>query len=266
MAQLTISIDSDLPRLLAYTNAVSRSMRPLVAQAMTHGSRRAERAIKAQAPRYIDRPTRWTMNSIFVKPATPTRLETAVGFKDYAVKGTPAAKYLEPMVSGRRRGPKGSENLLRRTQVIPPGSFITPTGVKPLLLNQYGNISGAKMVQVLSRLSSLREAGYTANVSKSRRSQSKRAQSDYFTGQPGSLPYGIYARLGKKPKGTGGPGGTGGRAVTSNLPRGFHTVFNVVRQAPKYEPTFPADKILERTFASTYSSKLARLLDDLGRV
>lgn len=265
MAQLTISVDSDLPRLLAYTGAVSRSMRPLVAQAMTHGARKAEAAIKAQAPRYIDRPTRWTMNSIFVKPATAAQLKTAVGFKDYAVKGTPAAKYLEPMVSGKRRGPKASENLLRRSQVIPPGSYITPTGVTPLRLDQYGNISGARMVQVLSRLKSLREAGYTANVSKSRRSQSKRSQGDYFTGQPGGLPYGIYARLGKKPKGTGGPGGKGGRGITSNLPRGFHTVFNVVRQAPKYNATFPADRILGRTFASTYASKLERLLDELGR-
>lgn len=265
MAQLSIAVESDLNRLVAFTGRLSRDMRPLVADAMTAASRAAERAIKAQAPRYIDRPTRWTMNSIFVSPARASRLETAVGFKDYAVKGTPAAKYLQPMTAGGARSAKGAENLLRRTQVIPPGAFITPTGVTPLKLDNYGNIPGSRMVQVLSRLKSLRDVGSTGNASGSKRSTGKRAQRDYFTGRPGDLPFGIYARLGRKPRGTGGTSPKGGRPMTTGLPRGFHTVFNVVRSAPKYQATFPAARILGKTFESTYPSHLATLLEGLAR-
>lgn len=264
MAQLSIAVESDLNRLVAFTGRLSREMRPLVADAMTAASRAAERAIKAQAPRYIDRPTRWTMNSIFVSPARASRLETAVGFKDYAVKGTPAAKYLQPMTAGGARPAKGSENLLRRSQVIPLGAFITPTGITPLKLNTYGNIPADRMVQVLSRLKSLRDIGSTGNASGSKRSTGKRAQRDYFTGRPGDLPFGIYARLGRKPRGTGGTSPKGGRPMTVGLPRGFHTVFNVVRRAPKYQATFPADRILRKTFESTYPSHLATLLEGLA--
>lgn len=266
MAQLTVTLQSDLNRLVAFTGRLSREMRPLVADAMTAASRASERAIKAQAPRYIDRPTRWTMNSIFVSPARASRLTTAVGFKDYASKGTPAAKYLQPLTTGGPRKPKGAENLLRRSQTIPPGSFITPTGVTPLKLDNYGNISGARFVQVLSRLKSLREVGSTGNVSGSRRSTGKRAQRDYFTGRPGDLPFGIYARLGRKPRGTGGKGSEkGGRPMTVGLPRGYHTVFNVLRKAPNYKKIFPAQTILTKTFESTYPSHLATLLTRLAK-
>ena len=256
MAQLEISLESDIARLARFTGQLSKEMRTSVAKAMTHGARQAEKAVKAQSPRKIDRPTRWTMNSVFVAPAKPSQLRVAVGFKDYAVKGTPAAKYLEPIVSGGDRQAKGAENLLRRTQVIPPSSFIVPTGVTPLKLDQYGNIGGSRMVQVLSRLKSLREAGSTGNVTGSKRSQGKRSQRDYFTGRPGNLPFGIYARIGRKPKGNSAEG----RPMTVGLPRGFHTVFYVTRQAPRYRVSFQADKILAGAFTTNYQSELARLL------
>ena len=84
---------------------------------------------------------------------------------------------------------------------------------------------------------------------------------DYFIGRPGGLPLGIYARLGKKPKGTGGPGSLkGGRPVTSNLPRGFHTVFYVTRQ-PLYMAKFPVPKILDNTYRNTFGPNLRSALE-----
>ena len=256
MTTITLNIKSELPKIIKWTDTMTKQLPFVIAKAMTESAKKAQVALKAQTPRYVDRPTTWTMNSTFVRFASPKKLEAWVGFKDSAPKGTPAAKYLQPIISGGARRQKSSERQLVASGVLSPGSFIVPTGITPLKLNAYGNLSGGTYTQVLSRLKALGEQGYTANVSGSNRSQVKRSQRDYFAGQPGSLPLGIYARLGKKPKGTGGPGSVkGGRPITSDLRRGFHTVFYVTRQ-PLYKPTFPVPKILDNTFRNTFGPNL----------
>jgi hypothetical protein len=254
---MQLTVKSDLPRLAAWTAQLSKNMRIKVADSMTAGARAAERAIKAQAPTKINNPTRWTMNSVFVKPARSNNLEVGVGFKDYAVKGTPAAKYLQPIATGTQRTQKGSERLLERSGLIRRGQFIVPTGVYPLKLNSFGNLPASVYVQVLSRLKALGEQGYTANVANTARSQSKRASRDYFVGRPGGAKGHIYARVGRKPKGN--PGGMG-RPMTVGLPRGFHTVVSVTSKKPSYSLRFDTRKVLESTFESVYRSTLASLL------
>lgn len=241
MAGLSVDIASELPNMIRWTDAMSRQLPWMVAKAMTESSKKAQDAIKAQAPQKIDRPTPFTLNSTFVKFASPRKLESSVGFKDFASKGTPAAKYLQPIVKGQPRNAKRSEVALRRAGVLRSNEFIVPTGVYPLRLNQYGNLSGGKYTQVLSRLKALGEQGYTGNVSRSGRSQRKRAQLDYFVGRPGGLPRGIYARVGRKK-------------------RGFHTVFYITRQ-PTYQATFPIDKILINTWQSNFPVQMRKAIE-----
>ena len=247
MASITLDIKSELPKAIAWTNAMTKQLPWAIAKAMTESAKKSQAALKAQTPRYVDKPTPWTMNSTFVRYASPKKLEAWVGFKDFASKGTPAAKYLQPMISGGVRRQKASERQLTASGVLPAGSYIVPTGVTPLKLNQYGNLPGSAYTQMLSRVKGLGEQGYTANVSGSKRSQAKRSQRDYFVGTPGGLPLGIYARLGKRPKGGG-------------LPRGFHTAFYVTRQ-PRYQPTFPVPKILDGTFRNTFGPNLRSALE-----
>jgi hypothetical protein len=256
MAAITLDIKSELPKAIRWTDAMTKQLPYAIAKAMTESAKKAQVALKAQTPRYVDRPTPWTMNSTFVRYASPKKLEAWVGFKEFAYKGTPAAKYLQPMIAGGARRQKASERQLVDSGVLPSGSFIVPTGVTPLKLNSYGNLSSSTYTQVLSRLKALGQQGYTGNVSGAKRSQAKRSQRDYFAGRPGSLPLGIYARLGKKPKGTGI-----GRPITSNLRRGFHTVFYVTRQ-PLYQASFPVPKILDNTYRNTFGPNLRSALKD----
>ena len=110
---LDFKIDaSQLKRAEAFCLAISNKLDRVTAVAMTRSAKAAQLELKAQTPRYINNPTRWTLNSTFVKPATEQKLITTVGFKDYSSSGTPAAKYLNPQVVGGRRGPKGFENRL----------------------------------------------------------------------------------------------------------------------------------------------------------
>ena len=249
---ITLDIKSQLPTAIRWTDAMVKQLPWAVAKAMTESAKKAQIALKAQTPRYIDRPTPFTLNSTFVRYANPKNLEAWVGFKDFAPKGTPAAKYLQPMVGGGIRSAKSTERQLQAAGLLRPGQFITPVSagqdgnVPPLKVNQYGNLTGATYTQVLSRLVAFGEQGYTANVSSDKRSQAKRRQRDYFIGRPGGLPLGIYARLGKRPKNGG-------------LARGFHTAFYVTRQ-PMYRPTFPVEKILSSTFNNTFGPNLRNAL------
>jgi hypothetical protein len=262
MASISLDIQSELPKAIRWTDAMTKQLPWMIAKAMTESSKKAQAAVKAQAQQKIQGgPTPFTRNSTFVKFASPRKLESSVGFKDFASKGTPAAKYLQPIVAGEPRRAKRSEISLRRAGILRPGEFIVPTGVHPLRLNQYGNLSGATYTQVLSRLRALGESGYSGNVSQAGRSQRKRSARDYFVGQPGGLPRGIYARVGRKPSGKGGKGSkTGGRPTTTRLPSGFHTVFYITRQ-PNYQVTFPVDKILVNTYRNNFPVQLRKAIE-----
>jgi len=245
--KIDFTIDtSQLDQLARFTSAVRGNLDKDTARAMTLAAYDSRDYLKVVTPRYVDRPTKWTTNAVFVEKATPGNLTARFGFKDTAVKGTPAAKYLQPMVAGQPRSLKRSERALQATGVLRGYEYITPADVHPLKLNAYGNLTGATYTQVLSRLGGLREQGSAGNVSASSRSQRKRRQSDYFVGEPGGLPRGIYARVGLRPRNGG-------------LARGFHTVFYITRQ-PRYQATFPVQRILSQKFAEKFPSIFERLV------
>lgn len=249
--------------MATFVAAVENRLDRVTAAAMTFAAFDAQNELKAQTPKFVDRPTKWTQNATFVKRATPSNLSVTIGFKEWAPKGTPSAKYLQPMVAGEPRRQKSTERKLSAAGLLPRGQFIVPTDVHPLRLNSLtGNLSGATYTQVLSRLKALGGVGqgYDGSATTSARSRGKRAQADYFVGGPGGIKRGIQARVGPRPKGTGGKGSAkGGRPVTSNLPRGFHTVFYFTSQ-PRYSATFPVPRIIETKFNQRFPSIFERLV------
>ena len=247
-----------------------------LAKAMTYAAYDAQKHLKGETPRFVDRPTKWTTNATFVERATPANLSVRLGFKDYASKGTPAAKYLQPIVKGGQRGPKSTEWQLQRAGMLRPGQYIVPTGVHPLPFDNYGNIPAGKYTQVLSRLRALGEQGYSGNTSRSSRSQARRSGQDYFLGRPGGIKQGIQARVGPRPSdGAASSGATirgrdakgrftkgakkPGRPRTANLPRGFHTVFYITPK-PRYQATFPVRSIIQSKFNERFPSVFERIV------
>jgi hypothetical protein len=237
---------SQLDQLAAFTSAVRGNLEKDLARAITLAAYDARDHLKGVTPRYVDRPTKWTVNSVFVEPAKPGKLSARFGFKDTAFKGTPAAKYLQPMVGGGPRALKRSERQLQGSGALRGYEYMVPADVHPLRLNSYGNLSGPAYIQMLSRLKGFSSEGSTQNVSGARRSQVKRRQSDYFVGAPGGLPRGIYARVGP-------------RSRNGGLARGFHTVFYLTQQ-PRYQATFPVRQILSQEFSRKFPGIFERLV------
>lgn len=144
-------------------------------------------AMRAQ----FDRPTRFTLNSLFIKPAKKGKLEAKVWVKDYASKAQAPTWWLLPEVMGGARGQKRSEKLLAGRGILPGGKSLMPgQGMK---LDAQGNVSRGQMQKILSGLGA--QGDKHANSTDSRRSAGNRKR--FFVLGKGANALGIAERTGK---------------------------------------------------------------------
>lgn len=149
-------------------------------------------------PAVFDRPSPWTMNSMYVKGATAQDLRARVWFKEDAGKqGAPAAKYLMPHVDGGPRRTKRYEVALQAIGALPAGWQTVPG--EGAQLDAYGNVAVGQIIQILSQLRITMTAGHARNMSfdarKAIRAQ-KKAGGRFFVmpvGTKGAAP-GVYQR------------------------------------------------------------------------
>lgn len=164
-----VSVGADLDRFIEHIDAYGSTHVPFVtAYALTKTAGDLKRAAVDEMAKVFDRPTRWTLNSLYVKPATKNDLSARVHFKDGS--GVPAWKYLGPQVEGGPRAHKSHEQRLIRAGVMRSDEYAVPgRGAK---LDGYGNLAGSQIELILSQVKAAElYAGYRANVTK--RSQSR---------------------------------------------------------------------------------------------
>lgn len=155
-------------------------------------------AALAKLPQVFDRPSPWTMNSMYVRGATVQNLTARVWFKEDAGKGgTPAARYLLPQVEGGSRRTKRYEVALQAIGALPSGWQTVPgAGAQ---LDAYGNPAVGQIIQILSQLRITMTAGHQRNMSFDARKAiqaQKKAGGRFFVvpvGTKGALP-GVYQR------------------------------------------------------------------------
>lgn len=150
----------------------------------------------------FDRPTKFTLNALFVKPAKKKDLVAEVFFKD-GFGSIPAWRYLGPQVEGGPRVHKAHERRLIRAGHMRSDEFAVPgSGAK---LDAYGNISGPTIERILSQVGAAEQfAGYQANMTaKSAARAKKKKVGRYFVLRPDgrgragrSVAPGIYYRSG----------------------------------------------------------------------
>lgn len=205
----------------------SKQIRRDTAFAMQASGKSCVFYMRRLVPKYVDRPTPYTLNSVGSWPyrVNEQRLSQSIGWRDN--RNLPE-HYLEPMTEGKSRRMKRSEQRL--------GSYYIPTGQSPLTLNRYGNLPGGKLVQVLSRLRRFNTAGFNANRSNSRRSLLKQSRNDFFIKPSDNV---IYARL----KG-----------------RRIKPVLTMVKSPPSYKASFPVHDLLSDHYEQTFQRTMERYL------
>jgi hypothetical protein len=133
------------------------------------------------------------LRSVRYKKGTNTQPEALVDFDAWGNKtGVTAAHFLQAEIYGGPRKLKRHETALQRAGVLPTGKAIVPGPAAKM--DQYGNMSPAQIVQILSYFKSFGEQGYRANM----RDGGKRlAKDNKKKGARGFVYFAIYARHGK---------------------------------------------------------------------
>lgn len=141
--------------------------------------------------RSFDRPTPYTLKSLYIKPSTKTKLEGYVWFKDEGGKQLKAAQYLLPQVFGGTRPDKRFETLLRQAGYLPPRMQAVPASGAPL--DRYGNVRAGTHQKILTALRASFDP--RQNRSTSARSRRNARAARYFVSRGEHLPRGIWERF-----------------------------------------------------------------------
>ena len=171
------------------------------AKALTFTGQAVQAAEKQEMPRVFDRPTPFTLNSLYLKPATWADLSVRVFFKDLRSRD----HYLLPQIEGGKRDRKLFERYLHNRGLM--GQYWYAVPGERADLDAYGNMSRGQLVRIMSALQAIPDGGgrqgYLMNrsaASAARRARSKKPKAlvNYFVGRPSPKdPMGVWERVGK---------------------------------------------------------------------
>ncbi len=110
----------------------------------------------------LDRPMPKTVALPNVTKRATKEDPTAVIALDYR-RFTGSQGYLTPQIEGGKRVAKAFERRLQAIKILPPGMYAV-FAKRSGALNQYGNLPGPKIRQILSYFQAFTEAGFTGNM------------------------------------------------------------------------------------------------------
>lgn len=127
-----------------------RRVAAAMATALTRTALAVRDAEQAEMRDSFDRPTPFTLNSLFVKPATALVLQADVFLKDNVSGSRPASSWLQWQIGGGLRTLKAFERLLISGGYMRADDRAVPG--RAARLDSYGNLSKGQIVQILGQL------------------------------------------------------------------------------------------------------------------
>ncbi len=159
-------------------------------------------ATKKTMAQVFDRPTPWVLGGVRYVKARKDKLEASIDFEQWGNKtNVTVAKILQAEIAGGPRKYKRHETALQRAGILPTGMFIVPG--PGAALDQYGNMPGSQIVQIIAWFRAFGEQGYKANstdktrarLAKDKKNGTRGFQYFALPRKVGKLPAGIYQRF-----------------------------------------------------------------------
>jgi hypothetical protein len=169
------------------------------AKALTKTAQLAQKAVVDEMAAKFDRPTPFTLKSLFIKPATKQNLQAMVYLKDRPAGQNPysLSEIIGQEFGGGVRIRKRLEYWLQRAGYISSDEFVAPGAAAKL--DRYGNMSRGQVQQILSQLKAGPDtASYKSGSSRSKRNVKMAGQ--LFWSRGGRLPRGVWMRAGASVK------------------------------------------------------------------
>jgi len=155
---------SQVQRAAAQMAALPKRVQFAAVKAITATAKAVQEAEQREMRDVFDRPTPYTLASMFVSPATMSSPQATVGLKDNMGRGRPAVAWLRWQIYGGLRTMTSFERRLASVGAMPndmravPGRFAR--------LDAYGNISPGQIRQMLSQLRIELSSGATSVLPK----------------------------------------------------------------------------------------------------
>lgn len=188
-----------LDKTIARISGLGKQVNFAAAKALTQTAKKVQAAVVREMETAFDRPTPYTLRSLFIKPAKPAELIAIVGLKDRAgsKSAMPPAELLAHQFAGGGRAWKGLERHLQRVGLLGPGEFVAPgAGAR---LDRYGNMSRGQIAQLMSQIRiGIDPYQYATKSARSRRSVKKAGRILWARGRArdGHLPRGAWIDMG----------------------------------------------------------------------
>lgn len=215
--------------------------------------------MRKSLPIFFDRPTPWTVARVMqYAKATKEHPAATIFIPADPDKGAAPTDVLGHHIFGTQRPAKRSEKQLQRAGLMSRDEILVPAS--GMELDQYGNVRGRTMVQILSQLRAFTESGFQANVTaRSQRRRRRRPQDHYFWSRGGALKRGVWKRQGVTYKARYKRGShAAGRMI---LPRGVIPVL-LVAKSPVYPKRFDFPELAgneaRRRFLAAWPAALRR--------
>ena len=152
--------DSEITRLAERAALLTdRQLRFAVASAMTAAGRAAQKELRDQTPRFVDKPTSWTLGGIFQRPyAKAEGLTISLGFAtERRGLGNPAGRYLNPMTAGTTPRFKAADLSASSIAGVSRAALIPARSAG--LINAAGNVPLRKQIEILAKARSGARSG-----------------------------------------------------------------------------------------------------------
>lgn len=206
---------------------------------------------------FFDRPTPWLRaRTILYQKGTKESPSALLYIPADPDKGAAPTDVLAHHIFGGQRALKRGEKQLVRAGLISTDEIVVPA--QGMQLDQYGNVPGRTMVQILSQIRAFTEAGFQANVTARSRLRNRNT-GQYFWSRGDVLPRGVWKRKGVVHKAAHPYRQF--RAGRTTLPRGVVPVLLVVK-APTYPKRFDFPRLAateaRRRFLAAWPAALAR--------
>lgn len=180
-------------------NGARSIVREAINRTIDHALADVQRAMR----QVFDRPTPYTMRSLYRKYASTSNLQGVLWFKRRGADQDDA--WAVAQIHGGDRAIKPMELRLQRAGILPRGWYVVPGEAAPL--DAYGNMSRGEISRILNVLGTFREAGYNKADSRTKarlaRGNAKKGVYGFAywvnpvsgPGHQKHLPPGVYRRI-----------------------------------------------------------------------
>jgi hypothetical protein len=193
---MTLTVKLDLGHVKSQLDDITMRQVPYVTSlALNETAKAVVAAERETMGQVFDRPVEWTLNSLAVAPSNKAQgniVWAEVRWREFAGKGVPAWKYLQPEIEGGFRRRKSHELRLIQAGVMRTNEFAVPgAGVQ---LDMHGNMPPALITQILSQVKATSDP-FMAATPRSRAKHAAAGGAVYFARRQRGAPPGIYQRL-----------------------------------------------------------------------